>query len=140
MGKRTTGEVLETCARRRWTENDARCVLNAWREAVAENGESIASFCRRMGLVPMRLHRWRHRMEDSGRRPGLKAGTASPDGRIAMARLVPVTVHGTATASSNAEAAVVVVSSGVRIEVHDPTAAPPAWVSTLVRMLAGPRP
>lgn len=51
--------------RRRWKVADARSAL----AALARSGLSLDEFADREGLQVQRLHRWRRRLADDGRRP-----------------------------------------------------------------------
>jgi transposase-like protein len=46
--------------RKRWSEEDARVVLAAWRES----GQSMATFARGVGVGPWKLWMWRKRLDE----------------------------------------------------------------------------
>lgn len=50
------GALRELLGVAEWTEEQARAVLSAQRRS----GLSIIQFCRRLGIKPWRLYRWRH--------------------------------------------------------------------------------
>ena len=103
-----------------WTEQEARAVLEAWKQS----GETCAEFARQNDLVAQRLFYWRKRL-------GLTVGLCPPS---APPTFLPVTVRGASVAC--AEAPIVVTApGGVRIEVASPDASSAAWVATLLRSL-----
>lgn len=53
-----TDVVRRTARSRYWREEDARLVVDAWRES----GDSLASFCRSHGVASVRLSRWASRL------------------------------------------------------------------------------
>lgn len=54
MSKRVNKEFLEVVGKRRWSEQEARIVMSAWRGS----GETMWAFAREKGLVAERLYRW----------------------------------------------------------------------------------
>jgi hypothetical protein len=89
-------------------------VLAEWQAS----GQSVAAFGRERGLDPVRLLRWRKRLE----------------ARTTSLGLVPVTVGGAATI--RIERARVVAEVGVmRIEVHDVGEETAAWIARLARAM-----
>jgi hypothetical protein len=93
-------------AGRKWRERAAREVLAAWEAS----GESGPDFGRRHGIVPQRLWWWRSRLSTT------------------RSSFVPVEVRG-------AEAAVVVTTEGIRIDVAVADGASAEWVATLIERL-----
>ncbi len=83
--------------RRRWTAADAERVLAAFEES----GLSLAEFCRRQGVHPERVRRWRKRLE-----------TASPLPVPRLVELVP-------TRPSVGVRLRVVFPTGVHVEVSE---------------------
>jgi len=53
-----TGIIRSTARSRYWREEDARVVVDAWRES----GASLAGFCRSHGVASARLSRWAARL------------------------------------------------------------------------------
>jgi transposase-like protein len=100
----------------RWTEQDARRVLDAWEKS----GETVAAFAQRMGVIPQRLFWWRKRLS--------RATSEEPS-----VAFVPVTVR-PADVASAARSAPVVVTLGdrVRVEMRDMDGTTAAWVAALV--------
>ncbi|MGQ0813144.1 MAG: IS66 family insertion sequence element accessory protein TnpA, partial [Gemmatimonadota bacterium] len=49
-------------ARRRWREDDARVVVEAWRQS----GQSLGEFARKRDVHPVRLARWEKRLRSAG--------------------------------------------------------------------------
>jgi transposase-like protein len=113
MGRRGA-ELRALCEQPRWSEDEARVVV----AACEASGQSVAAFAREHGIDAVRVLRWRSRVEGSETAASLPA-------------LLPVTVR----PSSSAPSVVVDDGLGVRIEVHDVTAAPPVWLAELVRSL-----
>lgn len=107
--------------RRHWKPDDATRVLSDW----AKSGLPMAAFAQCHGLSQQRMCWWRERLE--------KASTA---GAKSSTRLVPATVRRAPLISMEPPprvAAVVVATSGVRVEVADPNATDPQWVAALLR-------
>ena len=107
--------------RQPWTENDARRVMDAWRES----GDSIPAFARKTGLVASRLYWWRDRL-----------GAAATTTIARAAQLVPVTVR--FPEIDLPAARVEVLGDRVLVEVREADAATAAWVASLVRALRDP--
>lgn len=104
---------------KRWTEQDARRVLEEWEKS----GETVAEFARLRGLVPQRLFWWRKRLER----------VASCESKPAF---IPVTVRAAAEWREAERVAVVVTAGdGVRVEVREVDGATAAWVAALVLQL-----
>lgn len=101
----------------RWTEQDARRVLDAWEKS----GEPVAVFARRMGVIPQRLFWWRKRLS--------RATSGEPS-----VAFVPVTVRPATDVTSAARTAPVVLTLGdrVRVDVRDMDATTAAWVAALL--------
>ncbi len=51
--------VVRIAKRQRWCEDDARVIVESWRQS----GESLTQFARRYGLRGERLGRWASRLE-----------------------------------------------------------------------------
>lgn len=109
----------EALARRRWTEEDARIALTAWRRS----GEAAYTFARAHGLNAQRLHWWSQRLaeweDDEVEAPGLVEAELKPMSTLLGAA---VRVH---------------TRSGVLVEV-DPAQVDALWVAALVRELDEP--
>jgi transposase-like protein len=96
-----------------WTEDDARQVLDEWRQS----GQTIAAFARAHRMSAPRLYWWRRRLPKGG----------------AVARamsLVPVKV----VTRLEVAAAVIRLPSGIAIEIAN---ASPSLVAAIVRELEG---
>jgi hypothetical protein len=103
---------------RRWTPDDARVVLSAWRAS----GLSRLAFCEERGLGTQRLYYWSSVLDD---RPGELAD--SDHG------FVPAVVVG---ARSGSPEVVLHLPSGLSIEVHQSAAVAPSWIAAVVAGLA----
>ena len=116
---------------RRWTEADARCVVEAWQGS----GESGNSFGKRLGLVPQRLYWWRDRLRKIDR----KAARAQSKGvQPGMAALVPVAVRDAdCTVQAGGTPIVVEADLGLVVQVNRVDATTAAWVAVLARVLRG---
>jgi hypothetical protein len=97
----------------RWTDDEARLVLEAWRQS----GDSGAVFARARGLKAPRLYRWSNRLR----------GRAVPKQRaVAAMSLVPAVVT-----TKDAEL-VIRVPNGVAIEIAHGS---PTWIATVISEL-----
>lgn len=105
----------------RWREADAAMALAAWRAS----GKTLSAFSEEQGLGK-RLERWDRKL-----RRGDEA--VEVQGPVALAPLIPVSVHG----SSSSSVAVVVTGEEIRVEVADPSTAPARWVGELVQAMRG---
>jgi hypothetical protein len=104
---------------RQWTADEAREVLEAWRES----GLPLATFARKRGLTAERVRWWRQRLGD------WKAAGAS------RTSLVPVVITGEMPTRS----AVVMLRAGALVvEVADVEAVPPSWLSAFMLGLTRP--
>ena len=54
-------DVATVAGLRYWQEEDARVVVEAWRES----GERVGAFAKRHGIKPRRLRQWARRLEPS---------------------------------------------------------------------------
>jgi transposase-like protein len=52
-------KLKRIAAKKRWSEEDARVVLDAWRES----GQSVAAFSRGIGVGPWKLWMWRKQLD-----------------------------------------------------------------------------
>jgi transposase-like protein len=100
---------------RPWSEDEARRVIDAWRES----GETVAAFARREGLIAQRVYWWRGRL----------AG-----GPVPAASLLPVVVR--ATPAARASSVAVWTREGHRIEVAELDEASARWVAMLVKSIS----
>lgn len=100
-----------------WTEEEARVVLDQWRES----GESLAEFARKRGLGAQRLYWWRKRLSGRAR-------------STALISFVPAKVVSKVEASGGL-GVVVRLPNEVSVDLGD---ASPAWVAELIRELARP--
>jgi hypothetical protein len=94
-----------------WTEDDARLVLDEWRQS----GQSIAAFARARHMSAPRLYWWRKRLP--------KNLVTAP-----MMSLVPAKI----VARSEATAIVIRMPSGIAIEIAN---ASPSWIAAIVTEL-----
>jgi hypothetical protein len=97
---------------RRWTEDDARAAVDAWKRS----GLGAHRFARRHGITAQRLYWWRDRL--AGQSP---------------VSLVPGEIIGVADDSKDGHARVVIRLGEAAVEI---TGASPAWIARLVRELA----
>jgi len=109
---------------KRWTTEDARAELNAWRQS----GLTMASYCRKQGLHVNRLYNWRKRLEDWVGDDQVGAAT----GRQKSLRLIEATVATQTTPSLTLR-----MGDGGSIEVADPERVDAGWLAQLVRGLSG---
>jgi hypothetical protein len=116
-------------AGQRWTESQARQVLQEWERS----GEPMAAYARRRGLQTQRLSWWRKRL---GRGSAERAVAA-----VAPAAFVPVALRvatvSEPTAPAAAVAAWVDVGGALRVELRVLDDASVAWLAALVRALEG---
>ncbi len=116
---------------RRWTEADARRVVEAWEDS----GQSGTSFGERLGLVPQRLYWWRDRLAKIDRKP---AHGQSKHVQPVKAPLVPVTVRDAGHTLQTGGAPIVVEADlGLMVKVSQVDATTAAWVAVLARVLRG---
>lgn len=59
-GRRLATRLRQAVAKRRWTEDDARTVI----DALDRSGESVAAFGEQHGLDPWRTWRWRNQLRE----------------------------------------------------------------------------
>jgi len=119
MGKRTR-KAGRKSGWRQWTADEAREVLEAWRES----GLPLATFARKRGLTAERLRWWRQRQGD-----WKGAG-------VATMSLVPAVITG--EMSAGAAAAVTLRAGALVVEVVDVGAVPPSWLSAFMLGLTRP--
>jgi transposase-like protein len=98
----------------RWTDEDARAVLEGWRRS----DETIAAFSRKDGLVAERLYWWRKR---------LTTRQAEPTRALVPSLVAATIVPSTATVTIR-------VAGEVAIEVG--ANASPSWIAAIVVELA----
>jgi hypothetical protein len=109
-----------TLRERRWTADDARVVLAAWRAS----GLSRTAFCEQRGLGVQRLHYWSSVL---GGWAETREGGASDPG------FVPAMVLGPRSGSPEI---VLHLASGLSLEVHQSAAVAPEWIAAVVASLA----
>lgn len=118
MGKRTR-KAGRRSGWRQWTPDEAREVLEAWRESKLP----LATFARKRGLTAERVRWWRQRLGDWEE--------AAP----ARTALVPAMITG----EMAAEAAAVTLRAGALVvEVADVEAVPHSWLSAFLLGLTRP--
>lgn len=125
--------VMREVRGRRWTAEDARRILAAWRSS----GLSAAEFGRRHGFDKQRIGWWKKQLASSPKptRQRKRGGTRA---RLVPAKLVakPLSASGAALRPSPSTSGVVVhFPGGVVIEADSVTVSP-AWVAALLRELS----
>lgn len=122
MGRQTKGgDLSELRGSRRWTEDEGRRVIEAWRAS----GKAVPAFAKASGFAPQRVYWWRDRLDQGAKADGIAPAPAPA--------FVPVIVRSTKTASTASAAVTVCMRDGTRVEVTQLDAASAAWVATLVR-------
>jgi len=58
---RRTGDIKKLAGRAYWRQDDARQIVDAWRQS----GEPVSRFAGRLGIDPRRVSRWASRLEPS---------------------------------------------------------------------------
>ena len=119
MARRTAESGFsELRGSRPWSEDEARRVIDAWKES----GETVAAFARREGLVAHRVYWWRGRLEG---------------GPLPAASLLPVVVRATVGPKSSSAAGISVwTRQGHRIDVAELDDASARWVAKMMRSLS----
>lgn len=125
-------KLKELCGLRKWTEEQARFVL----EACRASGEPPTTFARRWGFYSQRMYWWKERLRRTDAEASAPAAMATPT-------FLPVTVHegaavplvGLGGVVTGTSSIAVEVSPDVRIEVTEFDAASAAWVAALVKAL-----
>jgi transposase-like protein len=126
MAKRTSNEQeLTFLAGRRWSRDDARAALGAWRRS----GLSLTQFARRQGVNVQRLCWWRKRLEATGRG---SAETLSPG-------TSPISFIPAVVGESRPAPIVVRLARGVEVEAGEAAAVPATWLAALVVALESAR-
>lgn len=123
--------VLREAALRRllgvaeWTEEEARVVLSAQRRS----GLSIVRFCKRLGIKPWRLYRWRHLYR--AQRPVTSASKDAERSVTLPSPFVPLQVVPSPESRGSEPPCAEFVSAGgecIRLWSH----APESWVRALL--------
>ena len=114
MKGRNAGARIEELKGQRWTEQEAREVLAAWKSSRL----SMTAFARTHGLSGQRLSWWRKKLDDE------KAPAAEEF------RFAPVVLTGVGT-----RPAAVVRVGGVEVDVHDPDKVSVEWLVALTRAM-----
>lgn len=119
----------------RWSESDARLVVEAWRES----GKPIETFAREHDVPAWRLRWWAPRLEAGGATTSVRSASARPKKRVkvkrseAEQRLLPVVVS---DGRGRAGAALVVrLPDGIEVELRDVAELQPEEVGRLVAAL-----
>jgi transposase-like protein len=124
--QKADGSLAELRSSQRWTEEDARQVMAAWKRS----GETVAAFARREGLCTQRVYWWRDRLGLNHDEVAIaQSATAS-----LVPAFLPVTVRAPVR-EGRSTAVTVVVGDGLRVEVTELGATSAAWVVALVRAL-----
>lgn len=113
----------------RWTEDEARTVLEAQRGS----GETVPQFARRLGLDPQRLWWWRKRLGEIAQSEPAK--NEPQNGPSALAHFLPLVVRAEAVRSSAPGPAAVLVSGCVRLEVRELSPESATWVALVAKAL-----
>jgi hypothetical protein len=109
-------------AQKRWTEKQARAVLEAWRRS----GQSVAAFADAIGVVPQRLYWWKSRLGAGSTAPTFVPVVEKQSRSFAGAVTIPC------PSPRSSATLVVVLTDGVRIEVHEVDASTAAWVAAVL--------
>ncbi len=105
-------------ARLRWTANEGRRALAAWRAS----GLCLSRFAQEHGLTAQRIDWWRRRLEESDRSPTRDDGA-----------LVPVVVAGHHEVQRMLGGAVTIELRGkMSIHVGEPSVVEPQWLAQLI--------
>lgn len=124
MAKARTSSRATPTISRRWREKDARRVLKAWRRSRL----SARAFAKAIGIDAQRLLWWRRRLEAASDEQSSRPVTAPS----AALTFIPTAVLPTASPAP----VTVRLPGGICVEIRDPVAAPPAWVTKVVAQLA----
>jgi transposase-like protein len=100
---------------RRWSQSDARVVL----DALERSGEPVRMFARRHGLDAQRIYKWRTRLADE---------SAVASERADEIEFAPVVVTGLGRAS----APVIMRIGEIELEVVEPDRVDPAWLAQVL--------
>ena len=128
--ERAVAEVMREVRGRRWTADDARRVLTAWRTS----GLSAAEFGRRHDFDNQRLGWWKKRLASTPS-PKPKRKSTVARARLVPAKLVVAAPEAAAHPWRSTSAVVVHFPGGVLVEA-DSTTVSPAWVAALLRELS----
>lgn len=114
--------------KRRWTEAEARAVVDAWRAS----GQRVQTFARERGVGAWRLRYWAPRLS-----AGTKSSTSKPASKsTAQLRLVPALITG---AGYDSRPAVVIrLPDGIAVELHHAEYTGAEGIGELVALLRGP--
>ena len=125
--KRAKKQWKRLAGKRRWTEAEARVVVDAWRAS----GQRVQTFAREHGVGAWRLRYWAPRLETgSGSRKSTPASKAT-----AQLRLVPAVITG---AGHDSRPAVVIrLSDGLAVELHGAEHTGVEGIGELVARLRG---
>jgi hypothetical protein len=117
-------------AKRRWSEAEARSVVEAWRAS----GQRVQTFAREHGLGAWRLRYWAPRVEGTSR---MKKAAATKSRSSTQVKFVPAVLTGVAIGE---RAAVVIrLPDGIAVELHDAERARAEDVGQMVACLRGAR-
>ena len=126
--------VLREAALRRllgvaeWTEEEARMVLSAQRRS----GLPIVRFCKRLGIKPWRLYRWRHLYRAQRPVTSMTSATKDAEGTVSLpSPFVPLQVVPSPELRASEGPCAEFVSAGgecIRLWAH----APESWVRALL--------
>lgn len=119
MGKRKSSEEPRW---RRWSEEDARRMLAALRKSRTP----VSVFAKKRGITTQRVFWWKKRLRDWERGEGEAAEAES--------HLVPVNVLPAVDPAPRPLVAIR-IGSELAVEVAEPSAVPPQWVSAVVAAL-----
>jgi transposase-like protein len=119
MARRTAESVFSDLqGSRPWSEDEARRVIDAWRES----GETVAAFARREGLVAHRVYWWRGRLGG---------------GPLPAVSLLPVVVRATPEPRTSSAVGISVwTRQGHRIDVGQLDEASARWIAMVMRSMS----
>ena len=124
MTTKDTGTKDGAAKKRPWTAAEAEEVLAAWQDS----GLSIHAFAKARGFDADRLYYWRRRRRAwREEKESEKATSGIP--------LVPVIAAMTVENDRRAPAVICGLPVGIKIEIDDLAAVPPAWVWAFVRQV-----
>lgn len=125
--KSTNDKLKRLAAKRRWSEDEARSVVDAWRSS----GQRVQTFAREHGLGPWRLRYWAPLLSAA---PRPKMTQSSPPSSTQV-KFVPAVLTGAATGER--PTVVVRLPDGIAVELHDAESARAHDVGQLVACLRG---
>ena len=127
--KSTSDKWKALAAKRRWSEDEARSVVDAWRSS----GQRVQTFAREQGVSAWRLRYWAPRFSPTSRTKKAPSSSRS----ATEVKFVPAVLTGTAVGE---RAAVVIrLPDGIAVELHDAEHACAHQIGQVVACLRGAR-